>query len=253
MQRIKYLHGKVIIKDHIIAGSVGMSARRGFSVIMPVYNEERTSHRIIRRVLARKEVDRLIIVYDTRSSDGTLPEIARAIKGDGRVLLLKRRLHGKGSNIRLGIGRVRSGPIIIQDADEEYYPEDYPKLLRELRNGQPVFGYRRLAYGRDYGYRLGNVVNRVTSSAFDLLFGQRVRDVNVCYKAFTKEMLGGRRLDEDGFTIEIEIAAALAKNGYRIANVPIRYNGRSWEEGKKIAWRDGVALFLAVFKERLLP
>ncbi len=221
------------------------------SVIMPVYNEERTAYRIIRRVLAQRDVGRLLIVYDTRSTDNTLREIRRAIKGEGRAMLLSKRLRGKGSNIRLGLEHVKSGAIIIQDADEEYYPEDYPKLVRELRNGQPVFGYRTIVFGNDYNYRLGALVNNMTTSLFNLLFRQSVRDVNVCYKLFTKEMLSGRELDENGFAIEIEIAASLAKNGYRIRNVPIRYKGRTWREGKKIGFADGANLFLAIVKERL--
>ncbi len=219
------------------------------TVIMPVYNEEKTVYGIIRRVLAQSGAGRLVIVYDTRSTDNTLAEIRRAIRGEKRALLFKRRLRGKGSSVRYGLGRVRSGPIMIQDADEEYYPEDYPKLLRELRNGQPVFGYRTVNYGHAYG--AGKAVSWLHTWFFNLLFRQSVMDVNAGYKVFTKEMLHGRRLKGNGFELDMEIAAALAKNGYRIASVPIRYKGRTFEEGKKIGAGPAIRFFFSILHERL--
>lgn len=222
---------------------------RKATVIMPVYNEERTVYGMIRRVLAQGGVGRLVVVYDTRSTDGTLREIRRAIAGRKRVLLLRRRLHGKGSSVRCGLERVRSGPIIIQDADEEYYPEDYPRLLGELSRGQPVFGYRSVNYGHAYG--AGKAVSRLHTWFFNLLFGQSVRDVNTGYKVFTKEMLKGRRLRGRGFELDMEMAAALAKNGYRIRNVPIRYKGRTFGEGKKIGSGPAVRFFFSILHERL--
>ncbi len=226
-------------------------AGQGLNVVMPVYNEQATVYRIIRRVLGQGGVGKLVVVYDTRSTDSTLWEIKRAIKGDARALLVSKRLNGKGSSVIEGLKHIRSGPVIIQDADEEYYPEDYPKLLGALVSGQPVFGYRQITVGKSYSYMLGALVGRATNILFNLLFRQSVRDVNACYKLFTKEMLGGRELTESGFGIDMQIASSLAKNGYKIQSVPIRYKGRTWEEGKKTGFRDGIGLFLAIIKARL--
>lgn len=220
------------------------------NVIMPVYEEGKTVYGVIRRVLAQKSVDRLIVVHDLRSKDNSLSEERRAARGSGRVSIITTgKSTGKGYSVRLGLDAVKKGIVIIQDADEEYYPEDYPRLLSAFSRTSPVFGYRSVDYGSSYA--LGRAVSRLHNCFFNLLFGQSVRDVNAGYKVFEKRMLGRARLKGNGFDLDIEIAARLAKNGYRIASVPIRYKGRTFQEGKKIGASSAINLFFYILKDRL--
>lgn len=222
---------------------------KSVNVIMPVYNEEPTLAAVIRRVLAQRCVDRLLII-DDHSSDGSLDVIRRSAGRDRRVQWLSDRANmGKGYAVRRGLGRVRDGIIIIQDADTEYYPEDYPKLLGALSGGQPVFGCRDVNYG--HTYVLGKWASALHTAFFNLLFNQSVSDVNAGYKVFEKRMLGGHALRGNRFELDIEIAARLAKNGYRIASVPIRYKGRTFEEGKKIGSAAAIGFFFHILRERL--
>ena len=213
------------------------------SVIMPVYNEERTVSKMIRRVIAQRIVDALIVINDG-STDGTLSEIKR-FSNDKRISIIDcKENRGKGHAVRTGINKVKNGIIIIQDADEEYHPEDYGALLEKLTDNTPVFGHR--TRNLRHKYLLGAWAAGVHNILFNSLYGQHVRDMNAGYKVFNKEMLHGVTLREDGFEIDPEIAVALARNGYAIKDVPIRYSGRTFKEGKKIGARDaiGIAVFL---------
>lgn len=226
-----------------------MHAGEKVNVIMSVYNEERTLDGIIRRVLAQRPVDRLLII-DDHSTDGSPAIIRRWARRDRRISWLSSRTnHGKGYSVRLGLGRVKGGIIIIQDADEEYYPEDYPKLLRAFSSSSPVFGYRGRNYGHEYFW--GVAVSRLHTVLFNLLFNQSVRDINSGYKVFDKAMLGKPELKGDRFEIDIDIAARLAKNGYGIRSVPIRYKGRTFAEGKKIGAGSAIGFFFFILRERL--
>jgi glycosyltransferase involved in cell wall biosynthesis len=202
------------------------------NVIMPVYNEGKTAYSIITRVLSQRSVDRLIIVYD-KSTDNTLAEIKRAIAGSKKAMLIySDKKLGKGHAVKEGMKEVKKGLVLIQDADEEYYPEDYHKLLEALDNGHPVFGRRAEYLG--HSYMLGIAAARVHTILFNALYGQSLKDINTCYKLFDVSMLKGMKFKEDGWAIDHEIATRLAKNGYNIIEVPIRYKGRTFEEGKKV-------------------
>lgn len=218
------------------------------SVIMPIYNEGKTAYNVITRVLRQDSIDRLIIVYD-KSTDNTLDEINRAIAGSKRVLVVhsKDRL-GKGHAVKEGMDRIKEGIVLIQDADEEYYPEDYPKLMEAFDGKHPVFGMRAERTG--HSYLLGMAAARVHTIVFNVLYGQSIRDINACYKLFDISMLKGKRLRENGWTIDHEIATRLAKNGYKIREVPIRYKGRTYEEGKKVGASAAIKDVIYLIKER---
>lgn len=202
------------------------------NVIMPAYMEGKTVYNIIKRVLRQKYVDKLIIVYD-ESKDNTLEAIKRACKGSGRTeIVYSDKKLGKGHALRLGLEHVEDGIIIIQDADEEYYPEDYGTLLSKLTDTNPVFGKRKQNLGHTYIF--GNFARSLHTFLFNLLYHQSVADIQTCYKVFKLKMINKYQLKEDGWEIEPEIAIALANNGYKIINAPIRYKGRTFAEGKKI-------------------
>ncbi len=216
------------------------------SVIMPVYNEERTLKEIAERVLAQKSVDRLIII-DDHSRDASPEIIRRLAKGDRRITALRNeRNMGKGYSVRRGLEEASNGIILIQDADLEYYPEDYRKLLPELDEKTIVLGTRMRGKHTGHEYGLAKLANATLTGAFNILYGTGLTDMNTCYKLFTKDMLKGIELRENGFLIEPEILIALVRKGYRIKEVNIRYKGRTYEEGKKITARDGInqALFM---------
>ena len=227
-----------------------MHKGRSVEVIMPAYNEGKTIFRVIRRVLRQKPVDRLIIVYD-KSDDATLDEIKKAMSGAGKRcrLVYSREKKGKGHAVRQGLELVgESSIVIIQDADEEYYPEDYPKLLRAFGSGSPVFGVRVGNSG--HRYVLGDLATKVHTGTFNLLYRQKLKDINGAYKVFLPEMLKGYRLKQDGWPFDQELATRLAKNGYTIKQVGVRYKGRTFDEGKKIGPRGAIEDFFFILADR---
>lgn len=219
------------------------------NVIMPAYNEASTIYDVVIRVLKQKQVDRLIIVNDG-SKDNTAEQIGRAIANDSRAMLIECKTNmGKGSAVILGIKKVKSGIIIIQDADKEYYPEDYPFLLKKLDSNTPVFGYRMR--NERHKYVMGVIAAKVHTILFNLLYKQSIHDVNAGYKVFTTEMISANSLSQKGFEIDFEIATQLAKNGYKIREVPIRYSGRTFAEGKKIGPKDAINMAIYLILRRM--
>ena len=220
------------------------------NIIMPVYNEEKTVSAIIKRVLAQRFVDRLIII-DDHSCDSSLKIIKNLAAGDRRITCLASpNNRGKGFSVRKGLSRVNDGIVIIQDADLEYYPEDYMKLLPGLSDDTIVLGTRMRGRQTGHEYALAKLANAGLTLTFNLLYGRRLTDMNTCYKVFKIEMLKGIELEEDGFLIEPEILVALVKKGYNIIEVDIRYKGRTYEEGKKITAKDGIKQEFFMIKSR---
>ena len=221
------------------------------SVIMPVYNEEATLREIMHRVQA-VDVDKEIIAVDDGSTDGS-PAILRELAAEmpNVQICFQEQNQGKGAAIRAGIGLARGEYAIIQDADLEYDPQDYLKLLEVAKAGSPVvYGSRIRGHG-PASYRRYYWGGRLLSWVASLLFWQRITDEPTCYKLFKTSVLQSFRLDEDGFAFCPEVTAQACRAGYRIQELPISYHPRSIEEGKKIRWKDGVRAVWVLLKYRL--
>ena len=224
------------------------------SVVIPVYNEIATIAEIIRRVKA-VHLDKEIIVVDDCSTDGTREELERIAAEDPSVLLiLQDRNAGKGAALRAGFKRASGEILIVQDADLEYYPEEYPRLIDPILRGRAdvVYGSRFLGTHRVFmfSHYLGNkIVNLFTNILYNCIF----TDMETCYKAFRREVLDGMRLRSNSFGFEAEFTANVMKRGYKVYEVPISYDGRSYTEGKKITWRDGFVALWWLLRCRFEP
>ena len=216
---------------------------------MPVYNERTTVEEIIRRVLAVPMRIQLIVV-DDGSKDGS-GEILDRLHGELGFTLLRQANAGKGAALRRGFAAVSGDLVIIQDADLEYSPEEYPDLIELICAGHAdvVFGSRFLGRHRVFMFThyLGN---RVVTLATNILYNTMLTDMETCYKVMRTDVLRSFTLQSDGFGIEPEITAKIFKRGYRVYEVPITYDGRGYDEGKKITWRDGVVALWVLLKYR---
>ncbi len=226
------------------------------SVVMPVYNERDFVDEIVRRTLA-SPVDKELIIVDDYSSDGTrarLEEIASgAPQGLIRVLLHDRN-RGKGAALRTGFAAATGDTVIIQDADLEYDPAEYPKLITPILEGKAdvVYGSRfaggeshRVLY---FWHAVGNKFLTLLSNMFTNL---NLTDMETCYKAFRREIIQSVKLTEDRFGFEPEVTARVAALGCRVYEVGISYSGRTYEEGKKIGWKDGFRTLWCIVKHNL--
>jgi glycosyltransferase involved in cell wall biosynthesis len=216
------------------------------SVVIPVYNEKNTISEIIKRV---KEVpiEKEIIIVDDASTDGTRKILDQM---EGIILLSNENNMGKGASLRKAFKKVTGDVVIIQDADLEYDPKDYMKLLKPFEDGlsDVVYGSRFLGDGAHrvlfFWHYLGNQILTFLSN---LLTDLNLTDMETGYKAFRKEVIKEIEIKENSFGIEPEITAKVAKKKLRIYEVPISYYGRTYEEGKKINWKDGmIALWLII-------
>ena len=220
------------------------------SVVMPVFNEMATIDEIIPRVLAIP-LDVELIVVDDCSTDGTRPHLQEMQREYGFTLLPQERNQGKGAALRRGFLAVTGNMVAIQDADLEYSPEELPELAELIIEGRAdvVYGSRFLGRHRVFLFThyLGN---RVLTLLTNVLYNTMLTDMETCYKVMRREVLNGLNLESNGFGIEPEITAKIFKRGYRVYEVPISYDGRTYEEGKKISWRDGVVALWVLLKHR---
>jgi glycosyltransferase involved in cell wall biosynthesis len=214
------------------------------TIIVPVYNEKGTIHEILRRVLAAPldGIDKEIIVVDDCSTDGTREILAQETAARGVRVLHHPLNKGKGAAIQTGLLAATGDLIIVQDADLEYDPNDYAKLIAPILEGKATVVYgSRFAQGHHKkmfpSQRLANTVLTVLTN---LLYGATLSDMETCYKVFPAQVIKPIRLRAQRFDFEPEITAKLLKRRHRILEVPISYAGRVYHEGKKINWRDGV-------------
>ena len=218
---------------------------------MPVYNERTTIDEIIDRVLQVPMRIELIVVDDC-STDGTREHLATLQRERGFTLLLQERNQGKGAALRRGFSAVTGDIVVIQDADLEYSPEEFPMLAELIVEGRAdvVYGSRFLGRHRVFLFThyLGN---RLLTLLTNVLYNTMLTDMETCYKMMRREVLTGMDLQSNGFGIEPEMTAKIFKRGFRVYEIPITYDGRSYDEGKKIGWQDGVVALWVLLKHRL--
>lgn len=226
------------------------------SVLIPAYNEMATIAKLLDRV-RKSPVDKEIIVVDDGSTDGTREWLlAQAERGDSRFrVLLHEKNQGKSAAVHTAIAAARGRISLIQDADLEYDPADYPRLVKPILDGNAdvVYGSRFLGAERRvllFWHTIGNRALTLFSNAFTNL---NLTDVETCYKAFRTELLQSLHLTADGFGIEAEVTVKIAQLGCRVYEVPIAYHGREYWEGKKIGWRDGFQALWLIVKHSLAP
>ena len=219
------------------------------SVVMPVFNERTTVETIIKRVLAVPLRIELIVV-DDGSKDGS-GEILERLQQEHGFKLFKQANAGKGSALRRGFAAVTGDLVVIQDADLEYSPEEYPDLIDLIRKGHAdvVYGSRFLGRHRVFLFThyLGN---RIVTLATNILYNTMLTDMETCYKVMRVDVLRSMRLESNGFGIEPELTAKIFKRGYRVYEIPITYAGRGYEEGKKITWVSGLVALWVLLKFR---
>ena len=220
------------------------------SVVMPAYNEQHTIEEIIRRVLAVPLRTELIVV-DDGSRDGTRDILARLAKELSFKLVLQSSNSGKGAALRRGFQEVTGDLVVIQDADLEYSPEEFPDLIELICQGRAdvVFGSRFIGRHRVFLFT-HYAGNRLLTFITNVLYNTMLTDMKTCDKVMRTEVLRSMTLESDGFGIEPELTAKIFKRHYRVYEVPITYDGRGYEDGKKITWRDGFVALWVLLKCR---
>ncbi|HUW56392.1 MAG TPA: glycosyltransferase family 2 protein [Planctomycetota bacterium] len=215
------------------------------SIVMPVYNEEGWVTEAVRRVMAeavplRKE----LVIVDDGSTDGTAArlEAIRERYPDSVRVFRHRRNRGKGAALRTAFAEVRGDVVIVQDADLEYSPKDYSRLLEPILDGRAdvVYGSRFAGQTHRVLFFWHYVGNRFLTTLSNLFSNLNLTDMEVCYKVFKREVLKGIRIRSNRFGFEPEITAKIARKRVRIYEVPVSYDGRDYSEGKKVGWRDGL-------------
>ena len=219
---------------------------------MPVFNEVRTIEEIVARVQSAP-FEKEIIVIDDCSTDGTVDLLRKiANQSENIKVFYHDRNRGKGAALRTGFANVQGAIIIIQDADLEYDPREYPRILEPILDGRAdvVYGSRFLGGPHRVMFFWHYVGNRFLTLLSNMMSNLNLTDMETCYKAFRKEVLQDLTLKSDRFGFEPEFTLKVAERKFRIYEVPISYSGRTYEEGKKINWKDGVAAIISIIRFR---
>ncbi len=229
----------------------GAPQYRSLSVIVPVYNERATVAEIIRRMRAVSIPLALdIIVVDDGSTDGT-DKILATLQDSTVRLISHERNRGKGAAIRTGLEQARGDLLLVQDADLEYDPDDWNRLLEPALRGRAEVVYgSRFTGERKNMLPLHWIGNRFISLVTNVLYSSTLSDVETCYKLMSRDVLAGMKIEASRFEFEPEITAKILRRGYRIYEVPISYAGREFSEGKKITWRDGFTALWTLVRYR---
>ena len=227
------------------------------SVVIPVFNEVKTVDQLIGSVLkVSTGLETELVVVDDGSTDGTRAVLERAKQEHSSMAVLAHEKNaGKGAAVRTGIAAATGDIVLIQDADLEYDPKEYPHLLQPILEGHAdvVFGSRFLGGGAHrvvfYWHYVGN---RVLTMLSNMMTNLNLTDMEVCYKVFKREVLQDIRIRENRFGFEVEITAKVARKKWRIYEVPISYYGRDYAEGKKVGWKDGFRALWCILKYRFV-
>lgn len=239
------------------------------SVVIPVYNEIETIAEIVRRVRAVKLVvpagfgsedgaavafEREIVLVDDGSTDGTREYLSAQEDEPDTVVAFHEQNQGKGAAVRTGLQHASGDVILVQDADLEYDPRDYPMLLQPIveARSQVVYGSRFRGGPTKAMFFWHMIGNRFLTLVTNVLYNTILSDMETCYKVFTREVAEQLDLKAPGWGFDPEITAQILKRGYRIYEVPISYTGREFEEGKKISWRDGLTVLWTLLKYRFI-
>jgi len=225
------------------------------SIIVPLYNEENTISEIINKVQKVKieGIEKEILIVNDGSKDKSKEVIKKLIKKYNNIKYFEHQKNrGKGAAIRTGIQHISGEYVVIQDGDLEYNPEDFKRLLRPLleKKFDVVYGSRML--GNITGFKIfshyyGNILLSLVTT---LLYGKKVTDMETCYKMMKSEIIKGLNLKSNKFDIEPEITSKIIKKGYKLIEIPINYKSRSFIEGKKISWKDGLKAVYILIKYR---
>jgi glycosyltransferase involved in cell wall biosynthesis len=222
------------------------------SIVIPVYNERQTLMAILRRVRA-VPIAKEIILIDDGSTDGTRDQLRSLEREPDLRILYHTHNRGKGAALKTGFLQASGDIVIIQDADLEYDPADYPRLIRPILDNRAdvVYGSRFLTgASRRVPYFWHSLGNRVLTTLSNLFTGLKLTDMETCYKVFRREIIQAiaPRLKQNRFGIEPELTAKVARGAYRTSEVPISYHGRTRQEGKKIGWRDGLQALWCILR-----
>jgi dolichol-phosphate mannosyltransferase len=225
------------------------------TVIVPVYNEKPTIERVLQRLLEAPYPDKEVIVVDDGSDDGTSSVLDRWTAHPNILVLHHAYNRGKGAAVRTALARARGAIAIIQDADLEYDPDDWPRLIEPIRRGEAliVYGSRYLRSSHSLPWSRFRLAVSLLNLLARLLYGQRLSDEATCYKAMPTELFRALDLRAQRFELCAEITAKVCRLGLPILEVPISYRPRTSEEGKKIGWRDAWSTFWTLVRWRFLP
>lgn len=224
------------------------------SVVIPVYNEKDTLMGLVKRVQEVK-IEKELILIDDYSTDGSRQiEDELEKKYSNLKVIKKEKNEGKGAALRTGFKHATGDYVIVQDADLEYDPEDYHSLLAliERNDNAVIYGSRFLGAERKSMSLTHTLGNRALTVLTNILYNTSISDMETCYKMFPRELIQSIDFKSNRFNFEPEITAKILKRGFKIYEVPIKYFGRDWDEGKKISWKDGFAAIWALIKYRFM-